>query len=190
MHGVACRISVPQLGIEPSPHIAGGGSLNHWTAREVPSGWGYAEHAGRLCISAVSSPCYLPHLLLWVPPPSFPWSAVSRSQHHLCFWITLCLRRRLRNTDRFHYRRASLPLAVKNTLIVSSPSVGASSQSLVSCLLPPLCLKVDATQLGSSSSPLWDKGHCYTAWSFSVKRGYVTSFDQWCVSRSPTRDYF
>ena len=130
------------------------------------------------------------HIRLCGSHPHPSPEALCPDHSSICISRSLCLRRLLRNTDHCHYRRAFLPLAFKNTLIVSSPSVDASSQSLVSWLLPPLCLKVDATQLGSSSSPLWDKGHCYTAWSFSVKQGYVTSFDQWRVSRSPTRDYF
>ena len=32
----ACRILVPQPGIEPVPPAPGVQSLNHWTAREVP----------------------------------------------------------------------------------------------------------------------------------------------------------
>ena len=33
----ACRILVPQPGIEPVPTALGAQSLNHWTAREVPA---------------------------------------------------------------------------------------------------------------------------------------------------------
>ena len=36
-HHKACRILVPQPGIEPTPPAVGAWSLNHWTAREVPS---------------------------------------------------------------------------------------------------------------------------------------------------------
>ena len=34
----ACRILVPQPGIEPVPPAVEARSLNHWTAREVPIG--------------------------------------------------------------------------------------------------------------------------------------------------------
>ena len=33
---VACRILVPQPGIEPVPPVVEVQSLNHWTAKEVP----------------------------------------------------------------------------------------------------------------------------------------------------------
>ena len=33
----ACRVLVPWPGIEPGPPASGAQSLNHWTAREVPS---------------------------------------------------------------------------------------------------------------------------------------------------------
>ena len=33
----ACGVPVPQLGIEPVPPVLEAQSLNHWTAREVPS---------------------------------------------------------------------------------------------------------------------------------------------------------
>ena len=36
-HSVACRILVPQPGIEPSPPAVEAQSLNYWTAREVPN---------------------------------------------------------------------------------------------------------------------------------------------------------
>ena len=164
--------------------------LTTWTAREVPSSWGYTEQVGHLSVYPGSSPCYLPHPLLWSPPPSCRCSTGPGSQHHLCVQITLCLRRLLRNTHRFHYLRALLPLAFKNTLLLPAPSVEASPQCPGARVRPPLSLKVDATQLGSSSSPRWDKGHWYASWSFSVTCGYVTSFDQWHVSRSHTRGYF
>ena len=35
-HGTACRILIPQLGIEPAPPAVEAQSLNHWTASEVP----------------------------------------------------------------------------------------------------------------------------------------------------------
>ena len=36
LHRVACRILVPQPGMEPVPPALGDWSLNHWTSREVP----------------------------------------------------------------------------------------------------------------------------------------------------------
>lgn len=36
LHGVACGILVPQLGIEHVPPAMEAQSLNHWTSREVP----------------------------------------------------------------------------------------------------------------------------------------------------------
>ena len=38
LRGAACRILVPQSGIEPMPPAVETRSLNHWTTREIP-GW-------------------------------------------------------------------------------------------------------------------------------------------------------
>ena len=35
-HSVACKILVPQPGVEPVPPALGKQSLRHWTIREVP----------------------------------------------------------------------------------------------------------------------------------------------------------
>ena len=35
----ACRILVPQPGMEPTTPVVKAWSLNHWTARDVPGGW-------------------------------------------------------------------------------------------------------------------------------------------------------
>ena len=36
LHGMACGILVPQLGMKPTPFPVEAERLNHWTNREVP----------------------------------------------------------------------------------------------------------------------------------------------------------
>ena len=68
-HHAACRILVPQPGIEPTPLAVEVRSLNHWTAREVPgfcffkTGQGFLTpssfYPGNLCVLLVlSSKCF------------------------------------------------------------------------------------------------------------------------------------
>ena len=56
----ACGILVPQPGIKPAPPAVEAGSLNHWTAREVPQ-WIFNNNN--------LSPCY--GLNVHVPPDSY-----------------------------------------------------------------------------------------------------------------------
>ena len=70
---MACRISVPQPGIEPMPPAVEVWSLNHWTAREVPllclvlspSVFGLSQ-GPPMCVRASLSQDGLQHRGLWV----------------------------------------------------------------------------------------------------------------------------